>query len=245
MHSKKVLRSLAVGICVVIVAGAVAWIIQWRARQPDTSRRRVAVQEIGTPIVIDGRTDDRAWASATPTAPFILSMTGRPAPRACSARLVWDDHALYVGFDVEDADIDSPFTQRDDDLYTKDVVELFLDPDGDGLNYYEFEVSPRGVLFDALFPSHRKDLPRSRGWNGEGVVGAAATTDRGWTAELKVPWSAIVHAPRSPPRGGDEWRGNLFRIDVHPEGGDFTAWTAPLVGDFHALSRFGTLVFVE
>ena len=124
-------------------------------------------------------------------------------------------------------------------------MELFLDPDGDGLNYYEFEVSPSGVIFDALFASHRKDLPRSRRWNGAGVEGAAVHIDGGWTAELKVPWSDIQHAPHSPPRVGDEWRGNLFRIDVHAQGGDFTAWTAPLRGDFHALDRFGTLVFVD
>jgi hypothetical protein len=36
---------------------------------------------------------------------------------------------------------------------------------------------------------------------------------------------------------------NLFRIDAHTRSADYTAWTAPLVGDFHKLDRFGTLVF--
>lgn len=243
--SKKVLRSMLVVIGVAAVAGACVWIWLWQARQPDTSLRRARVQKVDSTIVIDGVLDDKAWASTQPTQPFILSMTGRPAPRECTARLAWNNEALYVGFSAVDNDIESPHEQRDDDLYTKDVVELFLDPDGDGLNYYEFEVSPRGVIFDALFASHRNDLPRSRRWNGASVEGAAVRVDGGWTAELKVPWSDIKHAPHSPPRVGDEWRGNLFRVDVHPESGDFTAWTAPLRGDFHALDRFGTLVFVD
>ena len=30
----------------------------------------------------------------------------------------------------------------------EDVVEVFIDPFGEGTTYYEFEVSPRGVLFE-------------------------------------------------------------------------------------------------
>ena len=40
--------------------------------------------------------------------------------------------------------------RRDEPLYEEDVVEVFIDPFGGGTTYYEFEVSPRGVLFDAL-----------------------------------------------------------------------------------------------
>ena len=69
--------------------------------------------------------------------------------------------------------------------------------------------------------------------------------DEGYTAELRIPLSAIDRPPQRP-IVGSVWRINLFRIDIHDDGsGHYTAWTPPIVGDFHALDRFGFLVFGE
>ena len=47
-----------------------------------------------------------------------------------------------------------------------------------------------------------------------------------------------------PPAPGDVWRINMFRMDV-PQGKPQQAagWSPPMVGDFHALDKFGELVF--
>jgi hypothetical protein len=47
-----------------------------------------------------------------------------------------------------------------------------------------------------------------------------------------------------PPTPGNVWRINMFRMDV-PQGKPQQAsgWSPPLIGDFHALDRFGELVF--
>ncbi len=49
-----------------------------------------------------------------------------------------------------------------------------------------------------------------------------------------------------PPTVGTEWRANFFRLD-HPNGKPQTgsSWSPPMVGDFHALDKFGTLVFAD
>ncbi len=47
-----------------------------------------------------------------------------------------------------------------------------------------------------------------------------------------------------PPKVGTEWRVNFFRMDQpngRPQSG--TGWSPPMVGDFHALDKFGVLVF--
>ena len=47
-----------------------------------------------------------------------------------------------------------------------------------------------------------------------------------------------------PPQVGTVWRANFFRMDMpagKPQSG--TAWSPPLVGDFHALDKFGELAF--
>jgi hypothetical protein len=43
---------------------------------------------------------------------------------------------------------------------------------------------------------------------------------------------------------GDKWRINIFRMDA-PQGKPQQAsgWSPPMVGDFHALDKFGDLVF--
>src|SRR5262249_33658712 len=47
-----------------------------------------------------------------------------------------------------------------------------------------------------------------------------------------------------PPKLGDMWRVNFFRLDMpsgRPQQG--SSWSPPLVGDFHALDKFGELYF--
>ena len=54
----------------------------------------------------------------------------------------------------------------------------------------------------------------------------------------------IATAPNRPPRPGDRWRMNLFRVDRRPEVAEL-AWSPTLQDDFHILRRFGELVFAD
>ncbi len=226
----------------VAAMGVVVWQAGWLSA-PETSIPEATVVKARGPIAIDSRLEEPDWARAERLRDFVISTSGRRAPLDVDARMLWDEQALYVMFDVEDYDIVSTFTQRDDALYTEDVVELFLDPNGDGKDYVELEVSPNGVLFDALFPSYRKALERSKRWNLPGLRAAVATHDEGYRVELRVPFDGL---PGGAPNAGDTWRAHLYRIDQHGEGeGHFTAWSAPLAPDFHVLARMGTLRFVD
>ncbi len=199
---------------------------------------------------IDGEPTEAEWSQAARTGPLALSNGVGFPRRAAEAGLLWDEHALYVAFWVEDRELTSPYGARDDDLFLADVCEIFLDPGGDGLDYVELEVSPRGVVFDARFPRVRHDLPRSRRWTAEGLRWAAqangtvddpSDTDVGYSIEVAIPWAALGDAARS-----QTLRANLFRIDVDARGdGAYAAWSPPIVGDFHTLDRFGTLQLVE
>src|ERR1043165_6094606 len=53
-------------------------------------------------------------------------------------------------------------------------------------------------------------------------------------------------AAKLPPTPGDVWRINMFRMDM-PSGKPQQAsgWSPPMVGDFHALDKFGDLVFAD
>ena len=85
----------------------------------------------------------------------------------------------------------------------------------------------------------------------DGTLNKREDQDKGWTAELAIPLEDVKgmddkSAVTLPPEPGDVWRINMYRMDV-PQGKPQQAagWSPPLVGDFHALDRFGELVFAD
>jgi len=200
------------------------------------------------PIAIDGRLDEPAWRSAF-EAPFVNSMNGGTVRYPTVARLLWDDRNLYVAFECEDDEVYAHPGRRDDDpIYEDEVVEIFVDPAGSGRDYAEIEVSPANVVFDARFAARRGDLAAARVWASGArtavEVRRGPAGDRGWTVEMALPLEALRATARAP-RPGDRWRMNLFRLETHNRAGvaEGQAFSPPLRGDFHALDRFGWLLF--
>ena len=200
------------------------------------------------PIALDGLLTEAAWDKAE-KAMLVRSIDGRPAAWATEARLLWDDEKLYVGFLAQDKNISTPFKKDDEPLYTSNVVEIFLNPKGDLARYFEIEVSPANVLFDCSFTGRRQGADLA--WSSrtqhavhlDGTLNDSSDVDRGWSAELAIPFAALDGAR---PKAGDEWRFNLFRLlqgSGQPNEGQ--AYSAPLVGDFHAVNRFAVLKFAE
>ncbi len=84
----------------------------------------------------------------------------------------------------------------------------------------------------------------------QGTVNQRDDKDKSWTVEMRVPMAAVkgrMEAMKGvPPQVGSEWRANFFRLD-HPYGKPQvgSSWSPPMLGDFHALDKFGTLVFAD
>ena len=207
----------------------------------------------GTTLTIDGKLDEPAWKDAVVAGPFVNSMDGSPAAQAASAKVLWDDQNLYVAYDFADTDIWGSLEKHDDKIYTQEAAEMFIDPDGDGRTYIELQVSPRNVTFDSWLAAYRQndnawDAPMKTAVQVNGTLNKRDDTDTGWTVEMMIPLSAVKGRLETvkgvPPQVGTEWRVNFFRMDQpagKPQAG--TAWSPPLRGDFHALDKFGTLVF--
>ncbi len=206
-----------------------------------------------SPPTIDGRLDDAAWRDAPSTQPFVNTMTGDPAGPRTSAKITWDAENLYVAFEVEDDFLKSELSGHDPHLWEQDTVEIMVDPDGDGRNYFELQLSPTEQVFDTRYDSRRVPQPFGHtdwdsGMRGATVVRGTVNDDgddEGYTAELAIPWSAFYAGspPANPPAAGDTWRVALYVLDARRQGQGGVGWSPPLVGDFHVPERFGRVVF--
>lgn len=207
-----------------------------------------------TPPVIDGKLDDAVWQTVPPVR-LVLTETGRPATKKTIARICWDDTNLYVSFDCQDTDIWGTCTKRDQPVYNEEVVEVFACPDCNIKSYYEINVSPRNVVFDAhvFDPIAGHPSVAIKPWNCEGMRTAVVVdgtlecrtdTDNGWSAEFAIPFAGLS---RSTPKPGERWRLNLYRIDLLPKPAEFQAWSPTLNNPiaFHIPERFGTVFFTE
>ncbi|MCA9546759.1 MAG: carbohydrate-binding family 9-like protein, partial [Myxococcales bacterium] len=208
----------------------------------------------GESITLDGKLDDAAWKDARPTEWWTTpDGSGRPGPQT-RARFRYDDQFLYVGVEATDSDVWSTFTARDSNTWEQEVVELFIDADGDQKDYLELQVTPANVVFDAKFETYRSDLAKARAWDMagfetkvfvDGTLNQRDDTDKGWFVEMKVPFAQVPGAG-NPPKHGETWRVNMFRFDL-PKGGrqEAAAFSPPVKPDFHTLDKFGRVRFVD
>lgn len=202
--------------------------------------------------VIDGKLDDEVWKSA-PEVQLVGSFDGRPTQRKTTFRVLWDDTNLYVAFYAEDTDLWGTLKNKDDAIYTEDACEVFLDANGDGATYNELQVSPHNVNFDASFVARRSDLATAMKWESgmktavflKGTIDDDSDKDEYWTAEMQIPLANLNTVPRLPPQKGDKWRFNAYRLEhlTRRNQVEGQAFSPLFVGDFHALPRFGWLIF--
>lgn len=225
----------------------------------------------GEKIVVDGKADDKAWGGAASTGPFVDVGTGKPNtsfPVNGSAKLAWDDEAMYVLIEVRDPDVVGYFKDKDSQpadftatgqpmTWTKDTAEIMIDPDGDGdnRNYYEIQINPQNKVFKSQFDTYNAPKTEPQGpfghedWDPKmktavvvkGTVDKSDDKDEGYVVEAAIPWAAFEKGAKNrPPKPGDTWRMNFYAMKNN--GG--TGWSPILgQGNFHRASRFGRVTW--
>jgi hypothetical protein len=202
------------------------------------------------PPRVDGRLDDAAWTGATP-AQLVNNADGSTPRLKTEARVLYDEEFLYFAFRAEDENVWSTMRRRDQKLWEEEVVEVFLQADPAAPSYIELEVNPLGTMLDIYLLDVRRPL-RYESWNSarlrwavrvEGTVDGRAG-DREWTCEIALPLEDVATAPRLPPRAGDRWRLNLYRMESRPAPA-LLAWSPTRKDDFHMPRMFGWLQFTD
>lgn len=179
-----------------------------------------------TPIVIDGNLDDAAWRNALWTDDFVdIQGTGHPTPRyRTRAKMLWDDRYFYVAAELEETHVWATLTGHDSVIFRDNDFEVFLNPAGDTLNYFEFEMNALNTGWDLfLSKPYRQGGRADNTWEIPGLLTAVHVDgtlndprdrDRGWSVEIAFPWSAFAsRAPVKRPNAGDQWRINFSRVE--------------------------------
>lgn len=182
-------------------------------------------------ITLDGKLDEASWQSAPWTNDFVdIQGERKPKPTfRTRAKMLWDDQYFYFGAILEEPHVWAKLKQRDTIIFLDDDFEIFIDPDGDGYNYYEFEMNARNTVWDLLmlWPYHLSRGPNYVfNWNNPGLKTAAyikgtlnnpTDVDEYWSVEIAFPWSALqeLAAKKVKPAPGDQWRLNFSRVDWH------------------------------
>lgn len=206
-------------------------------------------------VEVDGQLDEPVWGEARTLSPFVKNGDGSPVGDKTVVRIFYDRQALYLGWEIQDADIQATFTARDSRFWEEEVVEFFLSTEKLE-TYFELQWNPLGGIFDAVIHNKLGANGESKGIDGDwsftaknmssavrvqGTVGKGEDTDQGWTVEARIPFADLGV---STPQAGTRWRANFYRFN---RGGKISvekqSWTPTLDPMFHQPSRFGFLVF--
>lgn len=194
-----------------------------------TPPKRYVCYRTSEKITIDGKGDEQSWQLAKSTENFEdISGEGHPKPYyPTNAKMLWDNDYLYVLGNITDPDFAAQLQQRDTIVYHDNDFEIFIDPTGDGHNYFEIEVNQLGTIFDlSLEKPYRAP---SRGfiqfqWNCpglqcaihlDGTLNNPNDRDKGWTVEMAIPRKAIAAEFDNYLKAGRVLRIGFSRVEWH------------------------------
>ncbi|MCX7712037.1 MAG: carbohydrate-binding family 9-like protein [Clostridia bacterium] len=198
-------------------------------------------------IVIDGNIQKPQWRDIEEIS-LVDTVTGNKPQQDTRVRLAWDDEFLYAAFECEDRYIKATMTEYNDPLYEEEVVEIFIDDDCDLKTYIEVEVNPLNTLLHYGIHNNLKGsfLKFARTDKVVDTAVVVSEDEKKWKVEIAIPFSELIIAPNIPPKSGDRWRMNFYRIDRGQFGEDeYSAWKPTGVVNFHMPEKFGEIVFVE
>ena len=142
-------------------------------------------------VDVDGRQDEPVWQSVPAYDEMLVSEpdTGEKPSYATHTRFFYTKKGLYVSATMEQPrDTRVNRLSARDQFINRDAFHITIDPSGEGLYGYWFEVNLGGTLMDGKVVPERTF---SQQWDGP-WFGASSETEEGWSAELFLPWSMMA-----------------------------------------------------
>ena len=242
------------------------------ARNPDSVKYTIC-HKTNEKIIIDGFLDKPAWEQAEWITDFEDIRGGGCAKHKTQVKTLYNNDYLYLAVMFYEPHICANITENEKQIYLDNAFELFIDPDGDGLNYYEFEINANGATWDLqLDKPYRKGGIANNNWNIDelkkaifinGTLNNPTDIDSFWTIELAIPFSVFDEYKNGTyPADGEQWKINFLRVEWNYDiedrkyvkktdendeilQSDFWVWSPQKKIDMHIPERWGIIEFKE
>ena len=212
---------------------ALAWQETARQLEKSTSWNDVHAARREGSIKIDGVLSEASWAATSTTTGF-TNKDDHLAQEQTFAQILYDDEAIYLGLTMMEPTpkmLKTRYDKTDDNIWADDSVEVFLDPDKTGSQFYHFAVNSKGAVYDAKNIGGVED----KSYNSQCAAAARVLDDR-WIVELKIPYDSL----KTKVTEGDSWKVNFARSRRVDEKVEYSSWTD---GGFAQPGSFRTVVF--
>jgi len=178
------------------------------------------------PITIDGKMDEKAWRNA-PWTDWFEDIEGDKQPKPhykTRAKMLWDDKYIYVYAWLEEPHVWGNIIQHNAVIYYDNDFEVFIDPDGDCENYYEFEVNALNTTWNLTLDKTYSngghatncDYPKQKSAILiAGTLNNSNDSDIGWAVEWRFAWKDLAKFSKgnTPPKINEQWRIGFSRVE--------------------------------
>ena len=237
------------------------------------SEKKYQARMANWPIKVDGKLNEHDWKQAVLISDFEdIEGAAKPKPTfSTSVKMMWDSQYLYIGAVLEEPHLWGTLKNHDDIIYRDHDFEVFIDPMGDGEQYFEIEINVLGTIMDLFMNKpYKKGGTFDMGWNTTGIqskiiangtINDNTDIDSGWTLEMAIPFTAISRIQRpATPSSNKPWRINFSRVQwtLEPDGKSYRkklnqhnkpisennwVWNPTGVIDMHVPTKWGYLYF--
>ncbi len=159
---------------------------------PDNPITLARYDEASLDVTIDGRLDEAVWRNLPGVDSFrvVDPDTGAGPRHQTIVRMFYTERGLYASFEMEQpsSTLVTWYSGRDDGRLNRDNVGVTIDTSGEGRYGYWVNLALGGNQVDGTVLPERQF---SRDWDGA-WYGETAVTEKGWNAEILLPWSQVA-----------------------------------------------------
>ncbi len=206
---------------------------------PAFSQKALQAGFLENPPIIDGLISTDEWMINDSATQFI-QMEPRPGDKATEktiAYIGYDHENIYVAiicYHQKPSEIVARIQQRDHLTKNDDIIAVILDTYHDKRTGYVFFVNPIGTQIDMRVTDDGRNMDLN--WDTE-WESAAGINNKGWVAELTIPFKSIKYKS-----GLNTWGVNVGR--VIRKNAETVYWSDALSDDFR-ISQSGILTDIQ
>jgi hypothetical protein len=175
-------------------------------------KKTLVASKTDTPPKMDGALDDAVWQNVPIATDFVELQPNagrheKPEERT-EVKIIYDNNAIYVGARMYETSADKVAKEiaTRDNVGNADFIGIIFDTYKDGINGTGFFVTSANSQFDAKYAPNPNGNTEDPNWNAV-WISKVKIDEHGWTAEIKIPYSALRFAKKDV----QTWGMNLIR----------------------------------